>query len=114
MTYALVLVAGLILGAAGLWFLQRPQIQYLKDELTTAQDRLYGAWKEGAMIPTKEQVRPPEPLAKPDPLPEELFHLVMDYGSAEGQQDAEAFIRKKMALGWGPERIRDELNRLPD
>lgn len=111
MTYALTLLAGLALGALGLWLIQRPQIQYLKDELTTAQDRLYGAWKEGAAVPTRDQVKTPEPPSKPDPLPDELLALVMDYSSPEGQQEAEATIRQKLSLGWGYERIREELNR---
>ena len=111
MTYALVLLLGLILGVVALWLLQRPQIQYLKDELTTAQDRLYGAWKEGAVVPTREQVKAPEAPSKPEPLPDELLALVMDYSSPEGQAEAEATIRQKMSLGWGYERIREELNK---
>ena len=110
MTNLLCFLGGLLVGAGSLWWLQRQHIQYLTDELATATDRLYGAWKDGAVIPTREQVKPPEPQKRPEPLDDELLHLVMDYQSAEGQQDAETFIRQKAAMGWGVERIREALN----
>lgn len=110
----LAFAGGVLLGALGLWLLSRPQLQYLKDELATTQDRLYGAWKEGAVIPTRDQVKTPEPSSRPEPLPDELLALVHDYASPEGQAEAEATIRQKLALGWGMERIASELNRLPD
>ena len=110
MTILLAFLAGLVCGYAALWFAQRGQLQYLKDELTTAQDRLLGAWKEGAVIPTKEQVTPVkrEPI---DPLPPEYRQMVSDFSSAEAQSDVEDFIRQKRALGWSTARIREAIDK---
>lgn len=109
MTQTLTLLAGLLIGAGGVWFLYRPQLQYLRDELATAQDRLLGAWKEGAVIPTREQATPSQPT-EVEPLPMEYLKLAADYESAEGQSEAEKFIRQKRAQGWSLERVKQALD----
>lgn len=108
MTYVLTLLLGLALGGWSLWWLQRKEIQYLRDELTTAQDRLYHAWRDGASIPSREQVAPPKatPLV---PLPDDLQPLVSAFASPEAQADTDTFIRQKLAQGWGSDRIREAL-----
>lgn len=109
MTILLVFLGGILCGYGALWLASRQHVQYLRDELTTAQDRLYGAWKEGAVIPTKEQVTPVK-RAPIDPLPEEYRALVTDFGSAEAQSDVEDFIRQKRNQGWGLERIKQAID----
>lgn len=116
MQLALTLLVGLLLGAGGVWWLLTPphrkEVQYLRDELATAQDRLLGAWKEGAVIPTREQVAPVQPT-EVEPLPMEFLKLATDYESAEGQSAAETFIRQKRAQGWSLERIKQALDAEP-
>ena len=102
-------MACFLMGALWVFWMTRKEIQYLRDELTTAQDRLLGAWKEGAVIPTKEQVSP-VPKQVIDPLPQDYRQLVGEYSSAEAQSDVEEFIRQKRNLGWGIERIREAMD----
>lgn len=73
------LLAGLILGAGGCWFLQRAELVYLRKELAIAQDRLLHAWRdEKAVIPA----RPSEPT-KMLPLPKELQEAVDEWDDPE-------------------------------
>jgi|GEM_PF-3612462 len=106
MWYALTLGCGVVIGGVGVWLLQRPQIRYFRDEMVTAQDRLFGAWSEGKVIPPREAVQEPTP---PTPLPDWAFAVIGDYDSVQGKLQAEAYIRQKLEAGWGKPKILEGL-----
>lgn len=106
MWYALTLGVGVVIGGAGVWLLQRQQIQYFRDEMVTAQDRLFGAWSEGKVIPPREAVEEQEP---PKPLPEWALAVIGDFDSVQGKLQSEGYIRQKLDAGWGKQKILEGL-----
>lgn len=98
---ALCLLAGLLAGALGTWWVHRGELAYLRSELTMAQDRLLGAWHAKAAIPP----RPTEPEPPPEPLPIDLQEMVDEWESPESRATMEAKIRGRMAQGWGVQAI---------
>ena len=106
MLYALSLGIGVCLGGLGMWFALKPQIAYFRDEMVTAQDRLFGAWSEGKVIPPREAVTDVTP---PPPLPDWAFAVIGDYDSVQGKLAAEAYIRQKIDAGWGKAKILEGL-----
>lgn len=106
MVYALMLGLGVVIGGAGVWWVMRPQVAYFRDEMVTAQDRLYGAWSEGKVIPPREAVQDTPP---PTPLPDWAFAVIGDFDSVPGKLQAEAYIRQKLDAGWGKDKILEGL-----
>lgn len=106
MNLAVAFVLGLAAGAVACWWLQRPVVAHLKDELhwarqeiATATDRLLHAWREDkAVIPP----RPPEPVPPPEPLPRELQAEVDQWESPESRAVLEQKIRAMLARGMQP------------
>src|SRR6478609_6774169 len=102
MWYALMLGLGVVIGGTGVWFLLKPQIAYFRDEMVTAQDRLFGAWSEGKVIPPREAVTDPVPEV---PLPDWAYAVIGDFDSVQGKQKAEGYIREKITAGWTKQKI---------
>lgn len=96
------LLAGLLLGALGTWWLQRAELIYLRTELRLAQDRLLAAWRDDrAIIPPR-----PEVIEPPKPLPPELVELVAEWESPEARQAMESKLRGLyFDRGWGVQAI---------
>lgn len=65
-------------------------------ELRLTQDRLYGAWKDGAVIPPRPTEAPEMQLP---PLPDGLQALVTEWESPDSQLAVEATIRRMLAQG---------------
>ena len=100
----LALLVGLVLGAAGVWWLQRAELAFLRRELREATDRLLGAWQAGATIPP----RPIEAVPLP-PLDPVLREAVEQWEDPESRAAEEQRVRTWLAAGWGPLRILKEL-----
>ena len=97
MTLAAVMAAGILLGAATAWLLQRDERKYLRDELRAAHSQIaHAVLQEGATVPPR--VEPLEPL---EPLTAELSACVEQWDSPESQAVEEAKIRNWLAQGWG-------------
>ena len=104
MIYAL--VAGLILGCVGTWFVHRDELKYLRTELRAAQDRITGAVFSGeAIVPPRAE----EPV-EIEPLPSELMECVNQWESPESRALEEHKIRGWLAEGWGNEAILRQYN----
>ena len=97
MPEVLLYLSAFFIGAAAVWFMQREEIKYLRGENQKATDRLVAAWKEGAVVPTREAVEPAEPT--PDLSPG-VMRYIMDMESAEGQMMVEQRARELQASGW--------------
>lgn len=109
MSDVLWMALGVIVGGGGVWLVQRPHWRYLRDELTTAQDRLYHAWRdERAVIPAREMVQPTKQVTV-EALPPVLLNAVLDYESPEGRRAVEETMRQRLKQGWGADRILSEL-----
>lgn len=69
-----------------------------QDRLRVANDRLYGAWREGHTIPAVAPAdpAPPDPL---EPLIPELQALVNDWEDERGQESMKKVIYQMMATG---------------
>lgn len=99
---------GFLVGGGWVYWVMGKQAQYLKDELTTAQDRLYHAWRdERIVVPPREAVIPQKQVE--EALPPAALDLVLDYESPEGRQAAEQKVRQRLKQGWGMDRIREDL-----
>lgn len=106
MWYALSLGVGVLLGAGGMWFALRPQIAYFRDEMVTAQDRLFAAWSEGKVIPPREAV---QDTPEEEPLPDWAYAVIGDYDSVPGKLAAEGYVRQKLKAGWAKVKILEGL-----
>lgn len=85
----IVFTAGLLLGGAAVWWLQRQELTYLRKENQVATDRLLHAWREEkAVIPP----RPQEVRAVPK-LPSELQATVDEWETEESRAVMEQRIR---------------------
>lgn len=76
-----------------------PIVRYLKRELREAQDRLYGAWEQGKVIPPRSDE--PLEMALP-PLPPDLLAYVDEWESPDSRLAVEATIRTMQAKGMTP------------
>ena len=102
------LIVGVLLGFA----LAVPGLVYLARELRIAQDRLLTAWKEGAVVPPRED----KPTQNPplEPLPPQLQPFVDQWESPASRESEEARIRQWLAQGWSIERLVKHLADPPD
>ena len=96
MTETLLSLSAIAIGAVGTWFLQRQEIRYLRSEHQKATDRLVAAWKDGAVVPTREAIEPVEPT--PDLSPG-VRRFIEDFESAEGRATVEARARELQSMG---------------
>jgi hypothetical protein len=75
-----------------------------QERARVAEDRLYAAHKDGALIPPREAVLPREPQVL-ELLPEKLYGYVQNWESGDTREALEAEARKLMETGWSEERI---------
>lgn len=102
------LIVGVLLGFG----LALPGLLYLARELRVAQDRLLTAWKEGAVVPPREDAPKQNPPLPPLPTPLQPF---VDQWEAPASREAEeARIRQWLAQGWSVERLVKHLADPPD
>jgi hypothetical protein len=104
-TPLLYVALGFVVGAALVYFFERPvrehltsELAYYRKELATAQDRLVHAHLEDrALIPPRPVAVEPQ-----KPLPPELQEAVNDWESPEARATAEANLRSLyFDKGWG-------------
>ena len=112
MADALWFLWGLLLGGGSVGWLLWKERNYLRAELTTAQDRLYAAWQGGASIPLREQIDPPPPVTI-EALPDALLVEVLAFEDPVAQGETETFIRQRLTLGWSHDRILAHLHDTP-
>lgn len=83
-------------------------IVHLFRELRIANDRLYGAWQTGAIIPPRSE---PAPAPKQDPLPAPLQAYVDDWEEEDARARAEGEIRDMLAGGMSEQLVIKTLER---
>ena len=96
MIETLLYLSAVAIGAGAVWFLQREEIRYLRREHQKSTDRLVAAWKDGAVVPTREAIEPVPPT--PD-LSAGVMKFISDFESAEGRATVEARARELQAMG---------------
>jgi len=91
MVMALVVVVAFGVGYGVCWWARRDEALWLRRELRVAQDRLYGAWQDRALIPARGD----EPVVRDrvPALPDELRALVADWESPETRLEVEERVR---------------------
>lgn len=92
----MLILLAFLLGAVSVATVAYPVWRSQRDELRIAQDRLYGAWKEGHTIPPRPNE---EPAPEIPPLPKELQALVDEWESPTVRLQVEDRIRRLMARG---------------
>lgn len=96
MTTVLIFVVGYVCGMVALVLVASPFVRNLQHELRVTQDRLYGAWSEGKVIPPRNDE--PLELALP-PLPKDLQAYVEEWESPESRVAVETTIRQMQSAG---------------
>lgn len=99
-------LGGLLLGGTSVLLLYRPLFRGLTRRAETAEDRLFGAWKEGAVIPNRDTVEVPSTEELPELHPM-LKSLVSDWEDADVRADMELKFRSLGEEGWGAPAIVD-------
>lgn len=86
----LIFAAGILLGGAAVWWLQRQELTHLRREYQIATDRLLHAWKaDNAVIPP----RPPTEIKAIPKLPSELQATVDEWEDPESRAIMEQKVR---------------------
>jgi hypothetical protein len=80
-------IVGVVLG----YYSREDQVRWLRSELGTANDRLYGAWVEGAKIPSRPEPAPDAPTTE-EILPDYLNPFIKRWESEEARARARAEI----------------------
>lgn len=82
------------------------ELRDAKREKKIAEDRLYAAWKEGALIPPRPEPADSAPEEPPTPIPVELRDLVDRWEDDFARTKAEQELRHFLDEGWSEARIR--------
>lgn len=70
--------------------------------LVETQNRLYAAWKDGALIPPAKEDVAPELL---EPLPEPLSVVLREYDDPRARDQWDRYFRQELAKGLAPDAI---------
>ena len=83
------------MGAGLVFWRDRDRLAYLERELGMANDRLYAAWQDGAVVPP----RPAEPTPPPKPFSAPLEDWLAQWESAETREMYRAHALSYRASG---------------
>ncbi len=99
MQEALFLILAFLVGAASASAMGWEFVRHARKRAETAEDRLYGSWKEGNLIPSR-----PEDDAQPEEivaLPRSLAMVIDEWEDADTREALESAFRQEMSDGFG-------------
>lgn len=97
----MLLIVAFLAGAASVAAVAYPVWRQLRADLAVAHDRLYTAWREGAVIPPA----PEPPAPPPAPIPDELRPYIDEWSNPTVRAQVEDRIRRMLARKLTPGEI---------